>query len=120
MVRHLTVSDERYWFQCVMGGAPLDILPAGPRGDWEVGPHETAADVIGMYRQDIERSDELLATTGLDEPPARPDPTWDEWGMSFPHLRTVLVHVLTETAVHAGHLDAAREMIDGAQWIVLA
>jgi hypothetical protein len=31
----------------------------------------------------------------------------------------VLLHVITETACHAGHLDAARELIDGRQWIVL-
>jgi Protein of unknown function (DUF664) len=27
--------------------------------------------------------------------------------------------VITETAVHAGHLDAARELTDGRQWLVL-
>jgi Protein of unknown function (DUF664) len=27
--------------------------------------------------------------------------------------------VIAETAIHAGHLDAARELIDGRQWIVL-
>ena len=27
--------------------------------------------------------------------------------------------MITETATHAGHLDAARELIDGGQWIVL-
>ncbi|MET0326479.1 MAG: DinB family protein [Ilumatobacteraceae bacterium] len=119
MVRHLTIADERYWFRHVMGGAPGDILPSGPRADWEVGDDETAADVLDLYRQEIEWSDELLATTDPDEPPRHPDPRWDEWGMSFPDLRTITMHVLTETAVHAGHLDAARELLDGRQWIVL-
>jgi hypothetical protein len=27
--------------------------------------------------------------------------------------------VIMETACHAGHLDAVRELIDGRQWIVL-
>jgi Protein of unknown function (DUF664). len=27
--------------------------------------------------------------------------------------------VIAETACHAGHLDAARELIDGQQWVVL-
>jgi hypothetical protein len=35
------------------------------------------------------------------------------------NLREVILHVLTETAVHAGHLDAARELIDGHQRLVL-
>jgi Protein of unknown function (DUF664) len=30
-----------------------------------------------------------------------------------------MLHVITETSVHAGHLDAVRELIDGRQWIVL-
>ena len=34
--------------------------------------------------------------------------------------REVVLHVLTETAVHAGHLDAARELIDGRTWLVLS
>jgi hypothetical protein len=29
------------------------------------------------------------------------------------------MHVISETAVHAGHLDATRELLDGRQWIVL-
>jgi hypothetical protein len=31
----------------------------------------------------------------------------------------VLVHVLVETSVHAGHLDLVRELLDGRQHIVL-
>jgi hypothetical protein len=34
-------------------------------------------------------------------------------------LREILLHVITETACHAGHLDAARELIDGRRWLVL-
>jgi hypothetical protein len=30
-----------------------------------------------------------------------------------------LLHTMTETGTHAGHLDAARELIDGRQWYVL-
>jgi hypothetical protein len=29
-----------------------------------------------------------------------------------------MLHVITETAIHAGHLDAVRELIDGRQWLV--
>jgi len=39
--------------------------------------------------------------------------------MSFPDLRSVLLHVITETAVHAGHLDAVRGLLEGRQRIVL-
>ena len=40
-------------------------------------------------------------------------------GERFTSLRIVMLHVLKETACHAGHLDAASELLDGRQWIVL-
>jgi hypothetical protein len=33
-------------------------------------------------------------------------------------VRDIVLHTLTETACHAGHLDAARELIDGRLWFV--
>ena len=37
LVRHLTLSDERYWFEVVMAGGALDFWPEGRNGDWQVG-----------------------------------------------------------------------------------
>ena len=61
----------------------------------------------------------LTATTALDDPPRWCDPWWEQAGLSFPNLRYILGHVIVETSIHAGHLDAARELIDGKQWVVL-
>ena len=33
--------------------------------------------------------------------------------------RAALLHVVTETVVHAGHMDAVRELIDERQWLVV-
>jgi hypothetical protein len=54
----------------------------------------------------------------MDTPPA----WWpeDQFGSRRLHsLEELVLHVITETACHAGHLDAARELIDGKQWLVL-
>ena len=119
LVRHLTLSDERYWFDVVMGGASLDYWPEGTKADWLVGPDEAVDDVLDAYRVAIARSDEIIAGLGLDDPPARPETWWADSGLAFPDLRTVVLHVIIETATHAGHLDAARELIDGRQHLVL-
>lgn len=119
LVRHLTVSDERYWFEVVMAGGAQDFWPAGERGDWRIGDNESASVVIDAYRDAIARADEIVAGRPLDTPPASPEPWWPEAGLSFPDLRTVIVHVITETATHAGQLDAVRELIDGRQYLVL-
>jgi uncharacterized damage-inducible protein DinB len=115
LIKHLTVSDEHYWFRCVVAGEPWESIP---NEDWQVAPHESAADVFAGYREAARRSDAVIAAADLDAAPAQPDPVWHSWGRDFPDVRTVLLHVVTETAVHAGHLDAVRELIDGRQWVV--
>lgn len=61
----------------------------------------------------------IVAVTPLDAPPRQKDPTWQEWGIDFPDMRDIILHVIAETACHAGHLDAARELVDGHQFLVM-
>lgn len=119
LVRHLTLSDERYWFGVVVAGEPLDFWPEGENADWLVGPGESADEVVAAYRSAIARADEIIAERNLEEPPGQPEDWWAEAGVDFPDLRSVLMHVLVETATHAGQLDAVRELLDGRQHIVL-
>jgi len=118
MVRHLALDDEHYWFQCVVAGESFDSVP----GDnaWQLEPGETAEDIFALYRDEIARSNAIIAATPLLAPPRQLDPRWGEWGKRFTDLRFVMLHVLKETATHAGHLDAAAELLDGRQWIVLS
>lgn len=119
LVRHLTLADERYWFGSIVGGAPFGWFPDGPGADWLVAADESAEDVIGAYRREIASSDEIIAATDIAEPPRQRDPQWEEWGLDFGDLRVILLHMIVETATHAGHLDAAVELMDGRQWIVM-
>ena len=120
MVRHLALADEHYWFRSVVAGESFDFFPEGPNAEWLLGPGESAGDVFARYRDEIERSNAVIAATALDAPPRQPDPRWREWGIDFPDLRFIMLHVMKETACHAGHLDAVRELIDGRQWIVMS
>ena len=120
LIRHLTCTED-YWFGRSANGEPA--LPAADQGDdtddWFVPELEPAAAVFARYCEAVARSNEIIETTPLDAAPKRPDPVWTEWGIDFPDLRTILHHMVVETSVHAGHVDAARELIDGRQWIVL-
>ena len=83
---------------------------------WQVPPGTPAAAVLDAYRRETELADAVIAVTPLDQPPAIwPTEIWPDWRL--PDLRAVILHVITETACHAGHLDAARELIDGRQWM---
>ena len=119
LLRHLTLSDERYWFEVVMAGQPLDFWPDGDNGDWRVDPNEPIESVVEAYRSAMARADEIIAARRLSDPPAQPEEWWAAAGLSFPDLRAVLMHVLVETATHAGHLDAVRELLDGRQYAVV-
>ena len=65
--------------------------------------------------QEIAASGAALAGLSLDAPPTR----WPDYfsGWQLRDLREIILHVITETAVHAGHLDAARELLDGRTWM---
>lgn len=117
LVRHLTLSDERYWFEVVVAGGTFDWWPEEPDGDWRVPRDESAADVIAAYRTAITASDVIVASRSLDSPPEHREADWE--ADDFADLRSILRHVIIETATHAGHLDVVRELIDGRQHIVL-
>lgn len=117
LVRHLTLSDERYWFEVVVAGGPLDWWPEGERGDWLVRDDESAEDVLEAYRSAAQASDRILAGVSLDAAPAHREPDWPAG--RFADVRSVVQHVVVETATHAGQLDAVRELLDGRQYIVL-
>jgi len=112
MLRHLAVDDERFWFRGVAAGGPVDL--SDPTG-WQPLPDEPAGAVFGLYRRGIAAADAVLAGLGLAAAPAR----WPDYfaGWRLRDVREVILHVITETGVHAGHLDAAREMIGGRTWL---
>lgn len=110
---------EHYWFRSIAGGESLDFVPEGPDGEWQVAPGESAEDVFGLYRDEIERANAVIGATPLGMPPRQTDPQCKEWGIDFPDLRYIMPWVIGETACHAGHLDAVAELIGGRQWVVL-
>jgi Protein of unknown function (DUF664) len=116
LVRHLAIDVERFWFRSIIAGQQVE-----PRGSdaavWQVAPDEPAESVLGLYRREIELADAIIEVTPLDTAPARWPDEWADW--RFGDLRETMLHVITETACHAGHLDAVRELIDGRTWLVL-
>jgi hypothetical protein len=84
-----------------------------------LGPRGRNRPAVGAHalREEVRLADDVIAAVPLDAPPARwPAELFGDFRL--PDLRAVLLHVLTETSTHAGHLDAARELIDGRTWLV--
>ncbi|MFJ5264810.1 DinB family protein [Streptomyces sp. NPDC088387] len=119
LVQHLALDVERFWFRAVVAGDAEVIggLTSGAEA-WKVAPDVPAAAVLDAYRRETELADGVITATAADAGLA----WWPHDLFGEPHLHTlrdVLLHVITETACHAGHLDAARELIDGRRWLVL-
>ena len=118
MVRHLTLGVERFSFREIVAGESFD--PADPDLDadaaWRVPAEMSAEAVFGRYRAEIARANAIITATSLDAPPATwPDDIWPTWRLH--DLREIVLHVITETACHAGHLDATCELVNGRLWI---
>jgi len=73
---------------------------------------ETLASVLAEYEEIARHTDELVATIDLDSSHPLPPAPWFEKGASRT-ARRVFLHVIAETAQHAGHADILRESIDG-------
>jgi uncharacterized damage-inducible protein DinB len=116
LVHHLTIDVERFWFRAVVAGEPMP--DDEPDNAWQVPADLTGTAVLDAYRREIELADAVIAATSPDSAPAWwPEDLFGSWRLG--DRREILLHVIAETATHAGHLDAAREFIDGRQWIVL-
>lgn len=77
-------------------------------------PDETLEGVLGDWARVAERTDTLAASVDLDETHPLPAAPWFTPGEVWSNRR-VFMHVLAETAQHAGHADLIRESIDGQQ-----
>jgi hypothetical protein len=125
LVKHVAAT-EASWAGFVVDG-PADV----PDIDWEavdwsnppahvqafmdghrMTETETLAELVAGYDEVAARTDELVRTVDLDARQPLPVAPWFEAGAAW-SARRVFVHVLAETAQHAGHADIIRESIDG-------
>lgn len=119
LVSHLTLDDELFWLGAVLAGEQpvIDRLIREPWDGWQVDPSMTPDEVVERYRAEAARGDARILAADLDDPVAFwPDFMGTCWMES---KREVVLHLVTETAAHAGQLDVARELVDGRQWMVL-
>ena len=116
LVQHLALDVERFWFRAVLAGETVELC-SGDEG-WRVAPATPASAVLDTYREESRHADAVLRRMDLEAGPA----WWPaEVFADLPvrDVRQTVLAVLVETACHAGHLDAVRELLDGRQDLVL-
>ncbi|MFH8255962.1 DinB family protein [Streptomyces roseolus] len=119
LVHHLALDDEKFWFRAVAAGerTAIDEILGSEDDAWKPAPEKSAQEIFALYRKESELSDAILAGADPDAPTLWWPDFFDGW--RYDNLREVVLHVITETAAHAGHLDAVRELIDGKQRLVI-
>ena len=113
LIEHLGHA-ERHWFQDVALGRAAPLPWPDEADEGEDAPFTTSrlADVVfAFYRDQIERSNAVLASVPLSAAPLGRHNR--EGADEVTDLRFIVLHMIEETARHAGHLDIARELIDG-------
>jgi uncharacterized damage-inducible protein DinB len=107
LVKHLG-AVEYGWF-CETFGRETEPLPFDDQdvnADLRVEPEETTDDILAFYGRARAAADQAIDELELEE-------TGTAWFGDAVSLRWVLIHMIEETARHAGHVDILRELIDG-------
>jgi hypothetical protein len=119
LVQHLALDVEQLWFRAVAAGERSVIDGLADAGNaWLVDPAVPAAEILELYRRETTAATAIIAASSPDAGVAWwPEDVFGSFRMHT--MRELVLHVIAETACHAGHLDAARELIDGRKWLVL-
>ena len=114
LIKHVA-GTEASWMRFAQGGAEAMRRNWGPDAwsrHWHLQDGETLAGVLAGYEEVATHTDEVVASIDLDADHALPEAPWFEPGARW-SARRVFLHVIAETAQHAGHADILRESIDG-------
>jgi uncharacterized damage-inducible protein DinB len=107
LIKHLA-SVEREWFRGILGQRPAEEVGVRVTDDgWGIDPDETVDDLVADYRRACDESRGVAARFALEDsvPMSR---------LGQVSLRWIYVHLIEETARHAGHADILREQTDGS------
>ncbi|CAN5885733.1 DinB family protein [soil metagenome] len=113
LVKHSAIWERR-WFQVIVAGRSFpgewpEVRSEEEDSTFRLTEEDTVETVVADYREQIAASNEILDTFDLKAPCAWPE-------MAEQNLRWVALHMIEETAHHAGHADIIRETIDGSRW----
>ncbi len=113
LIKHAALT-ERSWI------ARVGQQPAGGSDGYEagfvLGPDETLQSVVDLTSLVATETEAVIAgIADLGQPvPVPRDAPWYPRDIDAWSVRWVLLHLIEETARHAGHADIVRESLDGA------
>jgi len=118
LIKHVS-ADENSWASFIVDGPSAfgnfdEAAIEEHLGGFRVDDGETLAGLLEHYRAACARTDDVLRHADLDASHPLPSAPWFEPGSRW-SARRVALHIIAETAQHAGHADIIREALDGAK-----
>ena len=117
LIKHVAAVEEQ-WVGFINEGpsafAPMDAgAYEAHAATFRMQPGETLASIVEQYDDVAAHTDDLVKTLPtLDVEHPLPEAPWFEQGARW-SARRAFLHILAETAQHAGHADILREAVDG-------
>jgi len=123
LIKHVAATESS-WVDFIERGTEAMAMPEGEfdpnselaqewANEFKMLPDETLADVLARYERVAARTDALVESLpDLDLSHPLPPAPWFAPGATR-SARRVFLHIVAETAQHAGHADIIRETIDG-------
>lgn len=106
LIKHLHYVEEAWFVNALQGVPRPGWRESDPEWQFRMEPGETLAGLVADYESACANSRRIAADYSLDQlahNPRHGDLT----------LRWIFLHMIEETARHAGQLDILREQIDG-------
>ncbi|MEV2278348.1 DinB family protein [Nocardiopsis sp. NPDC049922] len=117
VIKHLA-RGERDWIRFILDGDPhIDYsdpeVVAGHLASFRMEEGETLADLLAEYQEVAEETERIVnGLPNLEVSQKLPSAPWFPEDTAWT-ARDVLLHIIAETAQHAGHSDIIRETLDG-------
>ena len=115
LVKHVASMELEYFGDVFGRPSPVELTWLAPdaetNADMWATPEESREWVVGLYREAWVHADATIEALDLDATGHVP---WWQPGRQQVTLHQILVHVIAESARHAGHADLVRELTDGA------
>ena len=114
LVKHVA-DNERHWIDMALQRQPSAGNAEDYADSFRLRDDETLAGALATYDEVAADTEAALAGVALDQPvPVPKGVPWFPADVEAWSVRWVLLHLIEETARHAGHADIVRESIDGA------
>lgn len=116
LIKHLARTEQDWAARVAQGTAERSVESAGSFEEYmesfSLGPEESLTEVLRRYELAANTSDDIVGKCDdLGRRVYLPEAPWYPADCT---VRWVVVHLIEETARHAGHADILREALDGA------